>query len=66
MWIRGQGFDEEGFKVPNAGQPQLQITKWAIPVLTGVIMILGPQQGEQQRPPGSARGGRPGQLKAAA
>jgi len=31
----GPGFDEEGFKVPNAGQPQLQITRWAIPVLTG-------------------------------
>ncbi|WP_375386834.1 hypothetical protein [uncultured Amnibacterium sp.] len=27
-----------------------QLTQWAIPVLTGVLIVLGAQQGEQQRP----------------
>ena len=33
-----------------AAQKQLQYLQWALPVLTGVIVILGAQQGEQQRP----------------
>lgn len=37
-------------------QQQLRITQWAIPVLTGVIMVLGSQQGEQQRPSQVLRG----------
>ena len=31
-------------------QQQLRILQWATPVLTAIIIILGAQQGEQQRP----------------
>lgn len=31
-------------------QRQQKILQWATPVLTGVLIILGAQQGEQQRP----------------
>lgn len=31
-------------------QQQLRWLQWAIPALTGVIVVLGAQQGEQQRP----------------
>ncbi|WP_127783886.1 hypothetical protein [Rhodococcus sp. X156] len=37
-------------------QKQLAVTQWAIPVLTGAIMVLGSQQGEQQRPADLLRG----------
>lgn len=37
-------------------QQQLQALQWAIPVLTGAIMVLGSQQGEQQRPTQVLRG----------
>ena len=31
-------------------QKQLKYLQWALPVLTGTIVVLGAQQGEQQRP----------------
>lgn len=34
----------------KAAQKQLQIAQWAIPVLTGILVVMGAQQGEQQRP----------------
>ncbi len=33
-----------------AAQRQLQVVQWAIPAVTGVLVVLGAQQGEQQRP----------------
>jgi hypothetical protein len=33
-----------------AAQKQLRYLQWALPVLTGAILVLGAQQGEQQRP----------------
>jgi hypothetical protein len=33
-----------------AAQQQLHYLQWAVPALTGTIVILGAQQGEQQRP----------------
>ncbi|GLW89672.1 hypothetical protein [Actinokineospora globicatena] len=36
-------------------QRQLRVLQWAIPLLTGVLVILGAQQGEQQRPPRGLR-----------
>ncbi|HKJ10835.1 MAG TPA: hypothetical protein VJ976_00445 [Ornithinimicrobium sp.] len=38
-----------------AAQKHLQWTQWAIPVVTGVLVVLGAQQGEQQRPSQQAR-----------
>jgi hypothetical protein len=37
-------------------QQQLRLLQWATPVLTGVLVILGAQQGEQQRPVERLRG----------
>lgn len=37
----------EGLK---AAQRQLKLTQWAIPALTGTLIVLGAQQGEQQKP----------------
>ena len=37
-------------------QQQLRILQWATPVLTGALIVLGAQQGEQQRPQEQARG----------
>lgn len=34
----------------EAAQQQLRYLQWALPVLTGALVILGAQQGEQQRP----------------
>ena len=31
-------------------QKQLAVCQWAIPAVTGVLIVLGAQQGEQQRP----------------
>lgn len=31
-------------------QRRLRITQWALPVVTGVLVVMGAQQGEQQRP----------------
>lgn len=33
-----------------AAQRQLRYLQWALPALTGAIVVLGAQQGEQQRP----------------
>lgn len=33
-----------------AAQKQLKIVQWALPVVSGVVIVLGAQQGEQQRP----------------
>jgi uncharacterized membrane protein len=37
-------------------QQQLRILQWATPVLTAAIIVLGSQQGEQQRPQERVRG----------
>jgi len=34
----------------KAAQKQLKAVQWAIPALTGVLTVMGAQQGEQQRP----------------
>ena len=31
-------------------QKQLKLTQWAIPAVTGVLLVMGANQGEQQRP----------------
>ena len=54
----------EGGTVPSEATPdnvariqqQLRILQWATPVLTGVLIVLGSQQGEQQRPQERVRG----------
>lgn len=48
----------EGATEPHPGssdelaraQQQLRVAQWAIPVVTGALVVLGAQQGEQQRP----------------
>ncbi|UNX54842.1 hypothetical protein MF406_00625 [Georgenia sp. TF02-10] len=48
----------EGATEPKAGAPkklkaaqkQLKAAQWAIPAVTGVLVVMGAQQGEQQRP----------------
>ncbi|MDT5324451.1 MAG: hypothetical protein QOF25_1603 [Mycobacterium sp.] len=55
---RGDGHPVEGATQPSsstpddvaAAQKQLRYLQWALPVLTGAIVVLGAQQGEQQRP----------------
>jgi hypothetical protein len=52
------GAKTEGGTVPGDDTPddvarsqqQLRILQWATPVLTGALVVLGAQQGEQQRP----------------
>jgi hypothetical protein len=39
-----------------ATQQRLRILQWATPVLTGALVVLGAQQGEQQRPGQRLRG----------
>lgn len=34
----------------KAAQKQLKILQWTIPVFSGAVVVLGAQQGEQQRP----------------
>jgi hypothetical protein len=54
----------EGATVPSDGTPddvarlqqQQRILQWITPVLTGGILVLGAQQGEQQRPAEQLRG----------
>jgi hypothetical protein len=54
----GDGSPVEGATDPSAATPddvaaaqkQLRYLQWALPVLTGAIVVLGAQQGEQQRP----------------
>ncbi|MBD2762941.1 hypothetical protein IEE92_10335 [Kocuria sp. cx-116] len=48
----------EGVTEPRAGaseelkkaQKQLKVLQWAVPVVSGAVIVLGAQQGEQQRP----------------
>jgi hypothetical protein len=55
---QGQGHPVEGATEPTAATPDdvaaaqknLKYLQWALPVLTGAIVVLGAQQGEQQRP----------------
>lgn len=55
---QGTGHRVEGATDPSsstpddvaAAQTQLRYLQWALPVLTGTIIVLGAQQGEQQRP----------------
>lgn len=55
---QGDGDPVEGATDPSASTPddvaqaqrQLRYLQWALPVLTGSILILSAQQGEQQRP----------------
>jgi hypothetical protein len=42
--------DEFASKALAAAQNQLKILQWATPVLTGILIVLAAQQGEQQRP----------------
>lgn len=42
--------DAGSSKTLAAAQRQQRILQWATPVLTGVLIVLGAQQGEQQRP----------------
>ena len=47
------GATEPSLETPSdvaAAQRQLRYLQWALPVLTGAIIVLGSQQGEQQRP----------------
>ncbi|WP_134768701.1 hypothetical protein [Nocardioides sp. 1609] len=43
-----------------SAQRQLKIVQWAIPAVTGVLVVLGAQQGEQQRPSQQLLGRLPG------
>jgi hypothetical protein len=55
---QGDGHSVEGATDPSsttpddvaAAQQQLRYLQWALPVLTGALVVLGAQQGEQQRP----------------
>ncbi|MCW2511335.1 MAG: hypothetical protein JWR11_377 [Mycobacterium sp.] len=61
---QGDGHAVEGATDPAASTPddvasaqkQLRYLQWALPVLTGAIVVLGAQQGEQQRPDQIASG----------
>ena len=54
----GDGHSVEGATEPSSTTPddvavaqkQLRYLQWALPLLTGAIVVLGAQQGEQQRP----------------
>lgn len=54
---KAAGVPAEGGTVPGDGTPsdvaatqqQLRILQWVTPVLTGALVVLGAQQGEQQR-----------------
>lgn len=37
-------------KALASAQRQQKVLQWVTPVLTGVLIVLGAQQGEQQRP----------------
>jgi hypothetical protein len=55
---QGAGHHTAGATEPSASTPdgvaaaqkQLKYLQWGLPVLTGAIVVLGAQQGEQQRP----------------
>jgi hypothetical protein len=56
--------EAQGGTVPGDGTPdkvaktqqQLRVLQWVTPVLTGALVVLGAQQGEQQRPGQHLRG----------
>jgi hypothetical protein len=48
-----EGATEPAASTPNdvaAAQKSLRYLQWALPLLTGALVVLGAQQGEQQRP----------------
>lgn len=48
-----EGTTEPGSSSSTAlasAQRQQKVLQWATPVLTGILLVLGAQQGEQQRP----------------
>jgi hypothetical protein len=48
-----EGATEPSSETPSdvaSAQRQLRYLQWALPVLTGAVVVLGAQQGEQQRP----------------
>lgn len=48
-----QGATEPSSETPAdvaSAQQRLRYLQWALPVLTGAVLVLGAQQGEQQRP----------------
>jgi hypothetical protein len=61
--LRAGPVPAEGATVPAPGTPddtsrdqqRLRILQWVTPALTGLIVVLGAQQGEQQRPTEVAR-----------
>jgi hypothetical protein len=51
--VASEGGTEPSPETPDAvagAQRQLRILQWTTPALTGVLIVLGAQQGEQQRP----------------
>ena len=55
----GQGATEphpQASEALKSAQQQLKIVQWAIPALTGILVVLGAQQGEQQRPSQQLKG----------
>ena len=48
-----EGVTEPGFSTSTeltAAQKQQKVLQWVTPILTGVLIVMGAQQGEQQRP----------------
>jgi len=48
-----EGVTEPGARTSNelaGAQTQQKVLQWVTPILTGVLIIMGAQQGEQQRP----------------
>jgi hypothetical protein len=55
----GEGATEPRGDAPRElakAQTQLRQVQWAIPAITGLLVVLGSQQGEQQRPSHQLRG----------
>jgi hypothetical protein len=49
----GEGATEPGVTASpelEKAQKQLKVTQWAIPAVTAVLLVMGANQGEQQRP----------------
>ncbi|OMH24830.1 hypothetical protein BKD30_07455 [Tersicoccus phoenicis] len=54
-----EGPTEPGPAAPaelKSTQKQLKLLQWALPVVVGAVIVLGAQQGEQQRPTNVSRG----------
>jgi hypothetical protein len=59
--VPAEGGTVPGESTPDdvaATQQQLRVLQWVTPVLTGALVVLGAQQGEQQRPGQQIRGWR--------